>query len=374
MRASAGYARIPSAHMPTIYKHTVAALTISSAYALTIAPNVPVQTRIAPVRLYGLRVGESVLMAAAFGELSEPTTATAGMADAIDTSQFDGKVVGAFQGTSVEVLAPGLLIVRGALSESEQKFILEKTHELGARTSNGFASAGTSGRGRLYERCELVPGAFSDIAIRTSQVATAKDVDMPACAPTHVLINKYFTKAGLLWHRPCTQGSNTRSIGCVLHNRTHVHWRVHAGDIYSNDGDGNKPVINLSVGASCKFGVELPLVDTSYKQIIRVELHSGDAILFGGPNRFVKHAVLGVLLDKTPAWMTTNPCRVSLTFRDAASVLGREDFFRNFDVSNEWFERTQTEWRAGDPLVEPEVAEAACINEDECMIPYETTE
>lgn len=106
----------------------------------------------------------------------------------------------------------------------------------------------------------------------------------------------------------------------------------------------------------------------------------------------------------------SNACRFSLTFREASSVLGREDFFvtpaegaskrgrlppphhptapasdshlpgpdttprpphlpcgqRNFKVDSEWFDRTQSEWRQGDALVEPEIAEA---EEEECVLP-----
>ena len=102
---------------------------------------------------------------------------------------------------AVETLAPGLVIVRGALSESEQRFVLRTTDELGARESNGFAAAGTPGRGRIYERCDELPTELSDFAIRSSQAASAVDPEMPACVPSHVLINKYTTAAGLQWHR-----------------------------------------------------------------------------------------------------------------------------------------------------------------------------
>ena len=243
---------------------------------------------------------------------------------------------------TVETLAPGLAIVRGALSESEQRFVLRTTDELGARESNGFAAAGTPGRARFYERCADMPAKLSEFAIRSSQAASAIDPDMPACAPSHVLINKYTTAAGLQWHR----------------------------DIYTNDGDADMPVILLSIGASCRFGVALPSADKSKRCV--VSLHSGDVLLFGGPSRFVEHAVLAVQLDTRPAWMASpDSCRVSLTFRESPSVLGRENRFRNFDLSNgvkECFERTQREWREGDPL-----AECSECNEDERVLPEEAS-
>ena len=227
---------------------------------------------------------------------------------------------------AVETLAPGLVIVRGALSESEQRFVLRTTDELGARESNGFAAAGTPGRARIYERCDELPAELSDFAIRSSQAASAVDPEMPACVPSHVLINKYTTADGLQWHR----------------------------DIYSNDGDADMPIILLSIGASCRFGVMLSSAGKRERCV--VSLHSGDVILFGGPSRFVEHAVLDVQLGTRPAWMASpDSCRVSLTFRESPSILGHEDRFRKFDLSNgvkECFERSQREWREGDPLVE----------------------
>ena len=148
---------------------------------------------------------------------------------------------------TVETLAPGLAIVRCALSETEQKLVLRTTDEL------AFAAAGTPGRARFYERCADMPAKLSELAIWSPQAASAIDPDMPACAPSHVLINKYTTAAGLQWHR----------------------------DIYSNDGDGDMPVILLSIGASCRFGVTLPpSARKSKRKRSVVSLHSGDVLLF----------------------------------------------------------------------------------------------
>ena len=127
----------------------------------------------------------------------------------------------------------------------------------------------------------------------------------------------YTSGKGLLWHR----------------------------DIYANDGDADRPNVNLSVGASCTFGVRLP-----GGRERRIKLDSGDALLFGGPCRFIEHAVLDVHLDERPAWMD-EAYRLSLTFRDASSVLGQEAFYRSFDVNKGWFRKTQRAWRPGDPLV-----------------------
>ena len=231
----------------------------------------------------------------------------------------------------VEVHAPGLVVVRGALSEGEQRYLAQSMQRLGKRKANGFRdetgklNAGT-GRGRIYDRTRTLPGRFQRLARRTVAAARALDCMMPDCIPSHCLINYYNSAKGLLWHR----------------------------DIYANDGDGEKPIINLSVGATCTFGVCLPS-----GRVRKLHLRSGDALLFGGPCRFVKHAVLDVNLNELPEWMAVEcgaePYRLSLTFRDATSVLGREEFFRRFDVSKGWFRQTQRAWRPGSPLIDAPV-------------------
>lgn len=229
---------------------------------------------------------------------------------------------------SVEVLAPGLVIIRGALTEHEQQELALKAQQLGRRRENGFLSSGklnaAPGRGRLYDQAKRLPPSFSRLCSRCVSAARNSDPAMPGCSATHVLVNYYTSAAGLLWHR----------------------------DIYANDGDGDHPIVNLSVGASCDFGVEASVFGPRRT----VRLRSGDALLFGGPCRYVKHAVKRILLDEAPAWMKARsdeeaPYRLSFTFREAPSVLGQEAKYRSFDVGRQWFRETQRAWRPGHPLV-----------------------
>ena len=221
----------------------------------------------------------------------------------------------AYHAPSTQCIAPGLVLVRGALSTHEQRALL-----LHAREQNGFA-AGGDGRTRLYERVDALPDCFGQLCAQA--VAAARDVDaaLPSCEATHCLVNAYDSPSGLRWHR----------------------------DIYQNDGDGDHPIVNLSVGASCRFGVRLGGTE------LEVRLRSGDAILFGGPSRFVEHAVLEVLLDEMPTWMAEeghgDPMRLSFTFREAPSVLGHEDKYKTFDVGQDFFEATQCAWRPSDGLI-----------------------
>ena len=87
-------------------------------------------------------------------------------------------------------------------------------------------------------------------------------------------------------------------------------------------------VVSLCVGASCKFGVKH--ADSDPERVLT--LRSGDCMLFGGPCRLIKHAVLEVMLDDCPEWMAEHPVRFSFTFRDSPEVLGREHEFKYFRV------------------------------------------
>jgi alkylated DNA repair dioxygenase AlkB len=156
-------------------------------------------------------------------------------------------------------------------------------------------------RGRIYDTATRFPPSW--IAECDADVAKARSCDdeMPEMNCTHLLLSMYTTSEGLVWHR----------------------------DIYKNDGKSNHPVINLCVGASCLFGFKHEDDDKDRTIVLR----SGDVLLFGGPCCLIKHAVLKILLDDCPKWMKDNPCRFSFTFRDSPEVLGREEEFKYFRVS-----------------------------------------
>jgi len=102
-------------------------------------------------------------------------------------------------------------------------------------------------------------------------------------------------------------------------------------DIYENDGKSDHPVVNLCIGASCKFAFKHNENDDERSVI----LTNGDVLLFGGPCRFMMHSVLEVYLHDCPNWMkmtTLTPYRLSFTFRDSPEVCGREKEFKYFRV------------------------------------------
>ena len=208
----------------------------------------------------------------------------------------------------VEVIEPGLVVIRNFADEDECMRLAEMAHGWGELGEDGFYTIDGSGmkklntgesRGRIYDAATRFPPDVIIHSDRAVNMARLHDAAMPEMTCTHLLLNMYTDAAGLVWHR----------------------------DIYENDGSSDHPVVNLCVGASCRFGVKH--ADSDPERVL--VLHSGDCLLFGGPCRLIKHAVLEVLLDDCPAWMD-EPVRFSFTFRDSPEVLGREDEFKYFRV------------------------------------------
>ena len=209
--------------------------------------------------------------------------------------------------SSVEVIEPGLVLLRNFVTDSECQKLAQIAMEIGQTgfycTEKGGERVLNTGeaRGRIYDAASCFPREV--LTCCNEAVATCRSFDssMPPMDCTHVLLNMYTTTEGLTWHR----------------------------DIYENDGKSDHPVVNLCVGASCKFGVKHS--DEDPERVFT--LRSGDVLLFGGTCRLIKHAVLEILMDDFPKWMKGSPIRFSFTFRDSPEVLGREEEFKYFRVS-----------------------------------------
>jgi len=214
----------------------------------------------------------------------------------------------------VEVLEPGLVIIRNFLSEAEQKRMAKCALKHGSCDDRGFFELDSKSgetklnvdktRGRIYDAITRFPGWIKDNGSLACELAKTVDSSMPHMDCTHLLLNMYTSSDGLVWHR----------------------------DIYENHGNSNHPVINMFVGASARVGVRHH--DEAGKEGDRereVILRSGDVLIFGGKCRYIKHAVLEVMLDDCPEWMEI-PCRFSFTYRDSPEALGREEEFRNFNI------------------------------------------
>jgi len=210
------------------------------------------------------------------------------------------------------VIEPGLVLLRGALPIELQLTLADAAVCWGqAEGEEGFYTVddntgervlnAENSRGRIYDHISRFPEFVVNVCNDFVQQARQLDPAMPDMTCTHLLLNYYATTQGLQWHR----------------------------DIYENDGTADHPIVNITIGSACLFA----FMHTDGDPKREVVLESGDVLLFGGPCRYIKHAVTEVILDRLPESWPYPPGRFSFTFRDAPEAVGREEYFKYFKPS-----------------------------------------
>jgi len=123
----------------------------------------------------------------------------------------------------------------------------------------------------------LLPPAFLQLANSAAAAAGFQNFQPDAC-----LINRYEPGAKMSLHQD------------------------------KNERDFDQPIVSVSLGLAAIFlfgGFERS------EKAVRVRLHHGDVVVWGGPARLRYH---GILPLKEGAHPLTGACRVNLTFRNAA--------------------------------------------------------
>lgn len=213
---------------------------------------------------------------------------------------------------NVQVIAPGLVLLKGALDQEKQIWLANYALSAGSRPDNGFWTLlpdgqrllnSDAGRGRIYDAIKNFPDYHQVLSLCHEMASKAKSVDqkMPEMTPTHLLLLYYATADGMYWH----------------------------SDNDKNDGDNDHPIVSITIGNSCDFGYKLL---GKGEQVLRLD--SGDILLWGGPNRMLPHCVHKVHMDTCPAFLPIKNARLNFTYRDAPNVLGKEkDFKYNVDTN-----------------------------------------
>lgn len=200
----------------------------------------------------------------------------------------------------LRVIAPGIVYVPGALDATTQAFWANYAMEVGKRPEqpffhiiNGNRMLNNGNRGRIYGNINSYPSSDHVLALCHSLLNVARNSDpaLPMMTPTHLLLNLYKSTAGMMWH----------------------------ADDDENDGDNDHPIISISIGATCDFSYELE------GQVTTLSLQSGDALIWGGPQRMLRHAVEKVYPLTCPAHLTAlSKERLNFTFRDSPNMIGKE--------------------------------------------------
>jgi len=272
-----------------------------------------------------------------------------------ETKRGDGPGSNAFEpaGSSAsyeaEVLADGLVVLRGALDLDAQTWLTRAAFEAGeandAKGNRGFyervidasssascdfavegdgrasdaAVAASDGgarasalrlnqgsRGRVILGVDAFPEKLTELCMECVSLARAATDTMPVMRPTTVLVNFYKENAQFKWHRDSEDPTVAGTPDAP-------------------------PIVSFTVGASCDFAVKRRFEDET---LMTIRLDSGDVLLFGGMSRMLVHAVTRVVPRTMPAFLRGEmPVgRLNVTARDIGRGVIDESQFPAYRV------------------------------------------
>lgn len=209
-------------------------------------------------------------------------------------------------GEKIRLLFPGCVHIKAHLTQEEQisiaKVAIVEDAKFYTETDPKKLNSSKT-RGRIYDCvANYANGDFlTTVCVRAAQEANRIDPTIRVASPTHLLMLKYTTSAGMGYHR----------------------------DDGDNDGEEDFPIVSINLGNSCVFCLKDE--ENVEKKIV---LESGDALLFGGASRFLYHRVKKVHTKSAPEFITQLglDARINLTFRYTPSVFGQETRFKIFDA------------------------------------------
>ena len=216
--------------------------------------------------------------------------------------------------SAVEVLAPGLVVLRKALDLDAQAWLAAAAFDVGESRAGDENQAGgfytsvpgdnpgdapvlrlnQGTRGRVILDADAFPPRLRNLCLECVALAAGATAShehpMPTMNPTTTLVNFYKEGASFKWHRDSEDPEVQRT------NRA-------------------PPIVSFTVGLSCDFAYKRRFEDANHGV---VRLDSGDVLLFGGPARMIVHSVLRVLPRTMPPGLRGKMLhgRLNVTVRD----------------------------------------------------------
>src|SRR5579872_751608 len=225
--------------------------------------------------------------------------------------------------SNTDKVVQGIVILRGILSLDEQLKLIDIAKRKGG-LQNEDGTFNFYGRGRHFCGITKYPDDdakfLGECCKRFKLKAESADPLLIWPTVTHVLTYYYPETKGLPWH---------------------------VDDYGGNNGDVGAPVYSLTLGNTCVFEYKLVGGDGS---INKVELNSGDLIVFGGPQREIQHTVSLVKkgsFNKIEGF----DARINMTFRTCTDFSEASEALYQTDV---YSKRLKDEWEKKKQLVRDE--------------------
>lgn len=204
-----------------------------------------------------------------------------------------------------QILASGVVLLKGWLSIEAQNAVVAVVQDVGTRSEEGFSKPKhwsgnemhlemlhmgkkwTSGQGYSAKDQVSIPDELRTLASTAAAEASKLDPRIPTEMMPDIALANYYTDGGWLGqHQDKDESQETLDAGT--------------------------PVVSVSVGDTCDFSYT-PVGKQQSEQVVKLE--SGDVLVFGGPSRRMHHGVLKVYNSTKPRNVMMRPGRLNLTFR-----------------------------------------------------------
>eukprot|EP00026_Physarum_polycephalum_P014874 Phypoly_transcript_15440.p1 GENE.Phypoly_transcript_15440~~Phypoly_transcript_15440.p1 ORF type:complete len:271 (+),score=33.26 Phypoly_transcript_15440:42-854(+) len=210
------------------------------------------------------------------------------------------------------LLQDGLVLLRGFLPLDQQKQIVTECMALGDKPTGGFYVPRPEKNAQAVLKLKImclgyhwnseergyqdtredndktvphpIPESFSKLCIAATEESKKVFAAMPSINPTVVICNLYKENGSLGWHKDDDEDQDTIADGL--------------------------PIVSLSFGLDCVFAYKN--FNNEKREVI---LHSGDALIFGGPSRLIGHNVASIVPNTSPL-TNLRDARLNLTFRE----------------------------------------------------------
>ncbi|KAH6831730.1 hypothetical protein C2S53_008473 [Perilla frutescens var. hirtella] len=228
------------------------------------------------------------------------------------------------QGDNIQIFGPGMILLKGYLSLKDQVKLVKSCRDLG-RGPGGFYQPGYCDGAKLHLKMMCLGKNWDP---ETSSYGDKRPIDQAKPPPIPNEFQRLVKEAIQECHRylESDKGANARNILPPMSpNICIINFYTRTGKLgLHQDKDESPeslwkglPVVSFSLGDTAEFLFgDNGDVDKAHK----VELKSGDVLIFGGKSRHIFHGVSKILAETAPAVLLEEtrlkPGRLNLTFRE----------------------------------------------------------